>query len=217
MPDPLEILRPGLLRHAAQRCGPNDAPDLVQDALVAASRQMFRERDAALILEIGFAQWVYSILDNRCTWHLSLLSRRAETLTPPDRVLTLLEMPSDVDVTAAGAEAEREILYTLLDRVYLTGVQGQCIHLWLEDHSLRRIAAYLMISPSTVRDHITAVKIKLSEMRASTEGAYQSWWFWELSAVSVYHAPETQGGKLSREKLARQAARERPRRRSETQ
>ena len=71
---------PDLYRLAAAMVGPDEAPDMVQDALVSAWRSLPRLRDAS-----KWESWLRSILMNRCRNALRTRGRRRQLhLVNPD-------------------------------------------------------------------------------------------------------------------------------------
>jgi len=150
----LHTLRPGLLRYAASRCGWQHAEDIVQSALVAAWSQIasFHPDTGAS----GLANFVAYFLGLSICNHRREMRRRKEVLLTPDEVLSLAERDKHPLLSPDVWRALCEEMYSLLERIHLTGRQEICIRMWLEGHTQQEIADYLGLGRSTVTEHIQA-------------------------------------------------------------
>jgi|SRR5581483_10412801 len=197
----IKPLRRVLCAEASRLCGPAEAECLVQQTLLAAWE--LRERFDANDADPRLLAWLLSLLRFACADHLRYAALHPEILYPNATLLEILDTSADSTLTASATLAEREALYTLLERVSLSGRQEVCVRLWLDAHTQAQIGAYLGISQARVCYHLREVKAKLAAARAQTVVHPGRHWFAEVSDATVYHAPPTLGSALWREKLRR--------------
>lgn len=197
----IEPLYAPLCRYAAARCGAQEAPDLVQSALLCAWSVI--ERFDASQSPGRLLLWLRRFVDYACDDALRARARHPKEPLTDSLRRELEERPDDdpADLTAAY----RTELRALIAHAQLTDRQKVCLHCWLDGWTQQRIAAELGLHPGTVWEHLEEAKRRLQRGRISQEIVIREV-FEEEGRRTRYRAPEPVGAALAREHLAHLAA-----------
>ncbi len=194
-------LYPALCSYAARRSGRQEAPDLVQQALLT-SWTVIERFDAAKPPGELFA-WLSRFVDYAIDEYFR--SRADDSMT------TSLSEHEDIFsglcAEQEGDMTERRVreLRHLITRANLTVRQRQTVESWLEGMSQLQIAQSLHIAPSSVWQHISAAAKRIRRVERSEEYLLMEIWY-EETHRSVYSSPASVGARLSSEHLASLAA-----------
>lgn len=135
-----------------------DANDVVQDALLAAWRQLPSLRDVG-----RFDAWLTSILLNRCRRALRVRARRRVREIPADALEGL-----DAGVDLAGGVARRRALERAFDRLSADERSILVLRAW-DGRALDEIAAVLGIPVGTAKSRLFGARRALERALASEE------------------------------------------------
>lgn len=142
---------PECYRLAAAIVGPDDAADVVQDALVDAWRALARLRDPN-----AFEPWLRSIVVNRCRNHLRSKGRRVRTIQ--------LDAAASIPGEVAGSVRLTADQHDRLDRAFHRLSPDQRAVLALRftlDLPVRDVALTLGVPEGTVKSRLNAAITRL--------------------------------------------------------
>lgn len=151
-----------LLRLATQRCGYSAAPDVVQNALIAAWQH--RARFDTLTGFPGFARFLTAYLRYACRDYHAETARR-EIPTDPEVLFRALDADTLPDLTDAYYALCKERLLDLLVTTRLSGAQETCVRQWLDGQTQQQIADFLGISQPVVFVHLKRAAQALRQNR----------------------------------------------------
>ncbi len=201
-------LYPYLRSYAALRVGVQDAPDMVQQALIAA--WLVRERFDARRPSAELLLWLKRFVDHMCREHLRKLNRtqaRQVETEGCEHTLPLEELPELRAEQTPDVELYRNELRRLLCITPLTSRQRLCLLAWLNGDTQQQIAARLGIRGATVWEHIGAAVERLKKNAVCPRIEAQEA-FCEDGNRSLYHAPEPAGARITRDRVRRQGRQE---------
>ena len=136
----LRPLYTNLILTAQKRIGANIAPDVVQDALLAAWRNVayFAPHQG----QEAFAVWLQAHLSFEIARYICAQSRHVETPLPATTIFELCDGPDAPHWEAEGWVQQREEIYRPLHAMTLTPRQRNCCLLWISGGlTLREIGA----------------------------------------------------------------------------